>query len=175
MTTKSNAAATSTKPGGAKKAASAAGKRRPLTLREELEKAAKGLSFFSESDAPFQFFTLPFWENNEFTPEGFLSCLGISQMLIDELNLPVNRVIEERDFAGFLPSAEDLAAGDGIDPSDPKVVAESKRYRRLEGALKKRLRDVKVFRVGFVEIRCYIAGLDESGHIAGVVTTAVET
>lgn len=176
MTTKSSAGAQKAKPGGAKKPApSAAGKRRPLTLREELEKAAKGLSFMSESDAPFQFFTLPLWNNNEFTPEGFLSCLGISQMLIDELNLPVDRVIEERAFADFLPSADDLAAGEGVAVSDPKIVAESKRYRKLEAALKKRLRDLKVFRVGQVEIRCYLAGLDENGHIAGLVTTAVET
>jgi len=173
MTTSAGA---KTKPGDAKKAAAgAAGKRRPLTLREELEKAAKGLSFMSESDYTFQFFTLPVWDNNAFTPEGFLSSLGISQMLIDELNLPVDRVIEERAFADFLPSADDLAGRDGVDVSDPNVVAESKRYRKLEAALKKRLRDLKVFRVGQVEIRCFLAGLDETGHIAGLVTTAVET
>lgn len=175
MTTKSSAGA-QTKPGGAKKpAAGAAATRRPLTLREELEKAAEGLSFSSESDYAFQFFTLPVWDNAAFTPEGFLSSLGISQMLIDELSLPIDRVIEERAFADFLPSADDLAAGEGVDTSDPTIVAESNRYRQLEAALRKQLRDLKVFRVGQVEIRCFIAGLDENGHIAGLVTTAVET
>lgn len=171
MTTRSSGA-NKAEPGGAKKAAPRAAL---LTLREELEKAAKGLSFMSESDYAFQFFTLPVWDNDGFTPEGFLSCLGISQMLIDELNLPVDRLIEERAFADFLPTADDLAARDGIDASDPEVVAESNRYRELEAALRKRLRDLKVFRVGQVAIRCYLAGLDENGHIAGVVTTAIET
>jgi hypothetical protein len=172
MTTKSSAVANKAGPGGAKEPGPRA---TPLTLREEIEQAAKGLSFLSESDYAFQFFTLPLWDNTDFTPEGFLSCLGISQMLIDELNLPVDRVIEERTFADFLPTTDDLAARNGTDASDPEVVAESKGYRELEAALRKRLRDLKVFRVGQVEIRCYLAGLDENGHIAGVVTTAVET
>ena len=84
----------------------------------------------------------------------------MSQQFIDEINLPIDRLIEERRLDGFFPTDDD---------------AESKRFRKLEAASGKRLRGVKVLRVGQVEIRCYIAGLDEHGDIAGLVTTAIET
>jgi molybdopterin-biosynthesis enzyme MoeA-like protein len=83
--------------------------------------------------------------------------------------------VEERTFDDFLPTNDDLARHYVTDVTAPEVVAESKRFRKLEAVLKKRLRGVKVLRVGQVEIRCYIAGLDEHGDIAGLVTTAVET
>lgn len=145
------------------------------SLREELEKAADGLNYTSESFNPFQFFTLPAEGENDLTPEGFLNRLGISQAVIDEFNLPVERLIEERRLESFLPSAEDLAAGDGVEASDPEVAAEAKKYRELESLLKKRLRGLKVFCVGQVEIRCYLVGLDERGNLAGLVTLAIET
>ena len=145
------------------------------SLREELEKAAAGLRYTSESDYPFQFFTLPAEGENDLTPQGFLNRLGVSQQFLDEINLPIDRLIEERTLDGFFPTEDALAGYQGTDTSDPKVVAESKRFRKLEAVLRKRLRGVKVLRVGQVEIRCYIAGFDEHGAISGLVTTAIET
>jgi len=146
-----------------------------ISLRDELEKAAAGLRYTSESDYPFRFFTLPAEDETDLTPQGFLIRIGVSQQFIDEVNLPIDRLVEERTFDDFFPTDEDLARYYGTDVTAPEVVAESKRFRKLEAVLKKRLRGVKVFRVGQVEIRCYIAGLDEHGDIAGLVTTAVET
>jgi hypothetical protein len=105
----------------------------------------------------------------------FLNSLGISQPLIDELSLPIDRLIEERTLDNFLPNEDDLVGRYGTDASDPEVASEWERTQRLKEALRKRLRGVRVFRVGQVEIRCYIAGLDEQGDIAGLVTTAIET
>jgi len=145
------------------------------SLREELEKAVVGLRYTSESDYPFQFFTLPAESEDDLTPQGFLRRIGVSQQFIDEINLPIDRLIGERTLDGFFPTDDVLAGLHGTDTSDPQVVAESKRFRKLEAVLRKRLRGVKVLRVGQVEIRCYIAGLDEHGDIAGLVTTAIET
>ena len=154
---------------------SASAPRGRISLRDELEKAAAGLSYTSESDYPFRFFTLPADSDADLTPEGFLYRIGVSQQFIDEVNLPTNRLIEEWKFDDFFPSDEDLARYYGTDVTAPEVVAESKRFRNLEAVLRKRLRSVKVFRVGQVDIRCHIAGLDEHGDITGLVTTAVET
>jgi len=132
-----------------------------ISLREELEKAAAGLSYTSESDYPFRFFTLPAENETDLTPQGFLYRIGVSQQFIDEVNLPIDRLVEERKLDGFFPTDDDLAEHYGIDASDPKIVSESKRFRKLEAVLRKRLRGVKVLRVGQVEIRCYIAGLAE--------------
>ena len=175
MATRSSSGANKSERYGSKKAGSGARKGRTLTLSEKLEKAAKDLYYSSEADYPFKFFTLPAEGDDDLTPQGFLIRLGLSQQLIDELNLPLDRVVEERPFDDFFPSAEDLATYYGSDTSDPKVAAESKRYRELEATLRKRLRGLKVLRVGQVEIRCYVAGLDKRGYIAGLVTTAIET
>src|SRR5215472_14864175 len=140
---------------------SAGAPRGRISLRDELEKAAVGLRYTSESDYPFRFFTLPAEDETDLTPQGFLIRIGVSQQFIDEVSLPIDRLVEERTLDGFFPTDDDLAEYYGIDASDPKIVSESKQFRKLETVLKKRLRGVKVFRVGQVEIRCYIAGLDE--------------
>ena len=148
-------------------------------LCEELETAAAGLLNTSESDFPYKFFTLSQRDSrgdvDKLTALNFLSGIGISQELIDELKLPIDQLIEERALDGFFPSIDDIAGFYGTDTNDPKVIAESKRFRKLEALLKKRLHEVKVFRVGQVEIRCYIAGFAKHGNIAGLVTTSIET
>ncbi|HEY0405667.1 MAG TPA: nuclease A inhibitor family protein [Pyrinomonadaceae bacterium] len=156
--------------GSARRGASKAAR----SLREELEEAAAGLSYMSESDYPYKFFSLPSEGEDDLTPEGFLNRLGLSPQLLAELGIEADRLIEERALEDFFPDDDDLAERRGTDTSDPKVTAERKKLRKLLAALK-RLRGVRVFRVGQVEIRCYIAGLDEQGNIAGLVTTAIET
>ncbi|HXU32406.1 MAG TPA: nuclease A inhibitor family protein [Thermoanaerobaculia bacterium] len=158
--------------GGSKQTAAPLAHR--ATLREQLEKAAQGILFSSESDYPLQFFTLPAGELTTLNLEDFLGRLGISAELSGEFGVPQKDWAEERPLDGFLPSIEELAEHYGTSTSDPQVIKESKRLRKLEALLKRRLRDVKVFRVGQVEIRCYIAGLVK-GDIAGLVTTAIET
>lgn len=148
------------------------------SLRLELEKAAAGLLFTSESDYPFRFFTLPAVSNTTraaLTAIELLGCFGLSQELMNELSVPVDAVIEERTFAGFFPTLDDLARMNGTNRDDPETVLESKRWRKLESVLRRRLHHVTVLRIGRVEIRCYIAGRDENGDIAGLVTTAIET
>ena len=36
-------------------------------------------------------------------------------------------------------------------------------------------RDVRVYRLGKIEIQCYIVGLDGEGNLAGLKTVAIET
>jgi hypothetical protein len=136
------------------------------SLNQELEKAGAGLLHMSESDYPFRFFTLPPVDDDVpgLTAAEFLHRLGLTE-----------QPIEERPLAGFFPSLDRLAEASGTSRKDPAVVAESKRWRNLEAVLRKCLRDVKVFRIGRVDIRCFVAGLDAKGNVAGLVTTAIET
>jgi hypothetical protein len=148
-------------------------------LCEELETAASGLLNTSESDFPYKFFSLSQrdlrGDIDKLTALNFLGGIGISEELIDQFKLPVDQLIEERTLDGFFPSIDDIAGFYGTDTNDPKVIAESQRFRKLEALLRKRLHEVKVFRVGQVEIRCYIAGFAKHGNIAGLVTTSIET
>lgn len=153
---------------------------RPQGLREQLEQAAKGLYHVSESDYPYRFFTFPAASKpaerkNDLTAQGFLIRLGISQQFTDDFNVPTGNLASERTLEDFFPDRETLADYEGTDVNDPKVVSEWKRYQKLQALLKKHLRGVKVIRVGTVEIRCYIAGLDKHGNIAGLLTTCIET
>src|SRR5215475_483075 len=60
------------KLGSSKKGSATALRGRISALREELEKAAAGLNYSSESDYPFRFFTLPAEDETDLTPQGFL-------------------------------------------------------------------------------------------------------
>src|SRR5215467_11430242 len=69
-----------------------------ISLRDELEKAAAGLRYTSESDYPFRFFTLPAEDETDVARRGFLIGIGVSQQFIDEVNLTIDRLVEERTF-----------------------------------------------------------------------------
>ena len=151
---------------GAKRSRSGAFKTAHSALRTKLERAADGLEYWSESQYPFWFFTLPSNESS-LTPEGFLSLLGLTESFLDDLHLKAVQFIEARSIDDFFKNSTDM--------SNPERVPEARRFKKLVSLLKKELQDVKVFRVGQVEIRCYIAGLDGVGEIVGLVTTAIET
>lgn len=78
----------------------------------------------------------------------------------------VEEVSLERFFAGHIQES---------DPSDPVAQAQVERFRALQQTLRESLRDVRVIRVGEVEIRCYIVGRTASGSLAGLATTAWES
>ncbi len=61
------------------------------------------------------------------------------------------------------------------DPYDGEAQRIRPRYEELVRVLSARLRDVKVYRIGKIEVACYVAGLDARGNLAGLKTVAVET
>lgn len=155
---------------------------RAPTLREQLEKAAAGLTNQSESSYPFRYFSLPAGDENDLTPAGFAIRLGLSQQFIDEVSLPIEKLVTEGRVEEFLPDVATLADYAGTDVNDPKVVALAKRFQKLAALLAKRLRGVKVLRVGTIEIRCYFVGFvagsvrrPGNAELAGLVTTSIET
>jgi len=140
-------------------------------LGVELEKASRGLYQPSESYCGYQFFLAnlsPQADNkNTLDAETFLAALGITIFVVDELQLTLEEFITEEKFEDFFPEHEYLI--------EQGQLKESKKFRALEKLLQKRLGDVKVFRVGRVEVRCYICGLVNDGKIAGLVTTKIKT
>ncbi len=144
-------------------------------LREQLEQVAHGLFHVSEADYPYRFFSLPSESEKDLSAQGFLIRLGVSQQFTDEFNVPTDKLVSEMALEDFFPTIDVLADYYGSGKSDPKVVSVWKRYQKLEALLKKHLRGVRVIRVGSVEVRSYIAGLDKDGNIAGLLTTCIET
>jgi hypothetical protein len=118
-----------------------------VELRRRLEGAAAGLVYISEGDAPFVYVEPT---ERELHPKG---------ARVQEVSL-------ERFFAGHIEES---------DPGDPVAQANVEHFRALQQTLRESLEEVRVIRVGEVEIRCYIVGRAASGGLAGLATTAWES
>jgi Nuclease A inhibitor-like protein len=148
-------------------------------LCEALERASAGLLAVSESDHGYRFFSLLrqdlYKAGDPLNVQALLSAVGLSEDLTSQFNIPVDKLVEIRTLDGFFPGKQELADFYGVSINDPKVIAEARRYVQLEKLLHRKLEQVTVFRVGQVEIRCYLAGFTRQGSIAGLVTTVIET
>jgi hypothetical protein len=130
-------------------------------LRDELERASSDLVYSSESDRPFEFFSINHpGRNSAPLPGDFLRLAG----------KPPNTPIEVRSVRDFFSRHTTTS-----DPYDNRAQSIRPRYEELVLLLERRLRDVKVYRVGRIEVECYVAGLDDRGNLSGLKTIAVET
>jgi hypothetical protein len=130
-------------------------------IRARLEKAAEGLVFSSESDRPFEPFELP--------GGGAGWPYGVEEFA-RRIGAPVDAPLEERSLYRLLGQHIELT-----DPHDTQSQALRPRYEALRELLASGLRDVRVFRIGRVEVDCYAVGEDGAGNLAGLHTVAVET
>jgi len=130
-------------------------------LRSEAEALSNGLVYTSESDRPFEWFELPGGAAGwPYGADEFARRIGA------DAGAPVEERTLNRFFEPHIESA---------DPSDSRAQEIRPRYEALKALLGTRLTDARVFRVGRVEIDCYVVGGDGRGNLAGVRTVAVET
>jgi hypothetical protein len=130
-------------------------------LRSEVERAAEGLVYTSESDRPFEWFTVA--GGAEGWPYG-------ADEFARRIGAAAGAPVEERTLGRFFqPHIE------STDPSDTRAQEIRPRYEALKALLAAKLAEVRVFRVGRIEIDCYVVGGDGRGNLAGVRTVAVET
>ena len=126
-------------------------------LIDRLKQKSLGLLWYSESDYPFE---TVYWENVDNIEEKLLevtNSIGHTRLQVRELDKFFDRVTEEEDWY------------------NDEEMAECKRYQELVKLLKTNLKDIKVYRVGEVEVNCYILGKTENNAIAGLSTISVET
>ena len=126
-------------------------------ILSELAGAAEGLTYMSESDYPFEVFD---WGGEEPTPE-FLR--GLSAQ-------PADAPVETRTAAQFF-----RAATSEPDWKGPEELAVARRFQALLRLLEANLSDLKVFRVGEINMPVYVAGRSASGNWLGLSTRVVET
>jgi hypothetical protein len=86
------------------------------------------------------------------------------------VSAPANSRIEIRSLADFFARHTTTA-----DPFDVEAQKIRPRYEQLIGTLGRRLRGVQVYRLGNVEVTCYITGFDGEGNLSGLRTIAIET
>jgi hypothetical protein len=127
-------------------------------LIAELEQAVQGLLVPSETDAPLCAFLWP--QPLPFSPQTLLAAAG----------LPASTPVEESSPQRFF--APRVTEQEGMDAAERATAA---RFRALQRLLKERLKDLRVYRVGQVEIQIWIVGRTPSGRVAGLTTLVVET
>jgi hypothetical protein len=130
-------------------------------LRADVEAAAEGLVYTSESDRPFEWWELPGGAAGwPYGVDEFARRIGA------QAGAPVEERTLDRFFKPHIET---------VDPMDTRSLEIRPRYEALKKLLATRLREVRVFRVGRVEIDTYAVGDDGRGNLAGVRTVAVET
>src|SRR3982751_16914 len=106
-----------------------------------LQEAAQGLLYTSESDRPFDPFSLP--HGGEGWPYG-------ADEFARRIGAPAGAAVEERPLDQFRARHIDHA-----DPADAVMQGLKPRFEALRTELTSSLRDVRVFRIGSVEVDCY--------------------
>ena len=124
-----------------------------------LAQTADGLLYTSEGDHPFDAFELPGggagWP---YGADEFARRIGASG--------GAEEVTLDKFFARHIERA---------DPADAVMQGLRPRFEALKAQLQADLRDVRVFRVGNVDVQCYAVGADAAGNLAGLHTVSVET
>jgi hypothetical protein len=129
-------------------------------IRARLERAADGLLYTSESDYPFLWFHDAGPAPAPLTPDALLMA---AHEAADE---PVEVISLDDFFARHI---------ERVDPYDSVAVALVPRYRHLRETIRLTVPGVRVFRVGRIQVRCYVVGSTASGEVVGLKTVAIET
>ncbi|HSK71939.1 MAG TPA: nuclease A inhibitor family protein [Pyrinomonadaceae bacterium] len=127
-------------------------------LAEKIEKAVEGLYYMSETDAEIFLF---FGEKSESVT---------AENLLEQIKQPKNTPVEERDFDEFFEHLTKMQNWFGEEEAET-----AGKFANLRDLLKKNLKDLKVFKVGRINLDVYFVGLDAEGRLVGIKTQAVET
>ena len=127
-------------------------------LKNQLKKATENLFFISETDA-------------EITPFFGRQAQAVTkEEILMQSESVANVVIEEKDFAGFFKRLTEIQDWFG---DEEKATAQ--KFAELKDLLERNLRDLKVFKIGKIQIDVYVVGLDAENNLSGIKTKAVET
>jgi hypothetical protein len=127
-------------------------------ITEELKRLTEGLFWMSESDYPFEIIC---WEGLPEISTQFLR--GLSGQAEDALV----EIVSVEEFFRVGVSEENRRAEESRQ--------EATGYQKIVQTLKENLEEVKVYRVGKINIPVYIVGRSQTGKWLGISTRVVET
>jgi histidine triad (HIT) family protein len=133
---------------------------RPATAKfaEEVKKLSEGLYYISETDAE----VLPF--------AGEPAKAVSAEEIIRQTKAGTDAPVEERVFGEIF--ARLTAVQEWYGDEEKETAA---KFGRLQSFLEQNLKDLKVFKVGAIQVKVYFVGLDRTGRLMGIQTEAVET
>lgn len=128
------------------------------SLPKLIENASAGLYYTSETDA-------------EIVPFIGKYAKDVSkEEILKQTENPFDKVIEERKFADIFERLTKIQDWFG-----EEEIATAAKFAALKELLEKNLKDLKVFKIGRIELDVYFVGLDAESILMGIKTKAVET
>jgi predicted HTH transcriptional regulator len=127
-----------------------------MTIAKTLAQASQGLLMPSESEYPFEVFV---WEDVELTPE----------KILELTNYPPATFIEQVELDYFFRNV--AIEKDWHDEIQRENVA---KFQNLVQVIKDNLAEIRVYRIGTIEVNVYIVGKTNDG-LAGLATKVIET
>ncbi len=127
-------------------------------LFEEIGKAAEGLFYMSETDAEI----LPF--------SGKKAAEVSKEEILNQTQNSPDTNVEEKKFAEFFERLTKIQDWFGEEET-----ANARKFAALKDLLERNLRDLKVFKIGLIELDVYAVGIDSENILKGIKTKAVET
>lgn len=127
-------------------------------LIAQITDAAEGLFYISETDA-------------EILPFAGTSAEKVDrEEILKQIKKTNETEIEERSFSDFFARLIEIQDWFGEEETE-----NAKKFLRLKEVLENNIRDLKVFKVGKIELEIYVVGLDAENTFLGIQTKAVET
>jgi len=127
-----------------------------MTIIETLTQASQGLLMPSESEYPFEVFI---WEGTELT----------SEKILELTHYPPATSIEEVELDYFFRNV--ATEKDWHDKIQKENVV---KFQNLVQVIKDHLHEIRVYRIGTIEVNVYIVGKTNDG-LAGLATKVIET
>lgn len=127
-------------------------------LPKLIEGAAAGLYYTSETDAEIKAFVGKYAE------------VVSKEEILKQTENPPDKLIEERKFVDIFERLTKIQDWFGEEET-----ATAARFTALKELLEKNLKDLKVFKIGKIELDVYFVGLNTEGILMGIKTKAVET
>ncbi|CAA9398315.1 MAG: hypothetical protein AVDCRST_MAG74-1430 [uncultured Pyrinomonadaceae bacterium] len=128
------------------------------SLAKQIEEITADLYYISETDALISPFV------------GHQAQTVSRETILEQTESAFDSPVEERNFTEFF--ARLIEIQDWFGDEERKT---AEKYLLLKKLLEKNLRDLKVYKIGKVQIDIYIVGLDAENRLMGIKTKAVET
>lgn len=93
-----------------------------------------------------------------------------SKTLLEQINQDLDTKVEEVNFEDFFRNLITLQ-----DWFSHERIKMAKNFKKIKKLLQNNLRDLKVFKVGKIELDIYVVGLDKRNNLIGIKTKAIET
>lgn len=125
---------------------------------EKVKELSEGLYYISETDAEI----LPF--------SGTKADSVTKEEILRQTKNALETPVEERDFAEIF--ARLTATEDWFGDEENALV---EKFTALQKFLEENLKDLKVYKIGSIQLDVYFVGLNNEGILMGIQTKAVET